>query len=257
MIITADMYPYDKSATTPLSSVILVPEELGVKSVTGLKTALGDRVKRDAIRTLTEKGRVGETNWVAKGGWNFFSIVNAPKHPEMVNRMIIDLATELKTSPFDMAADLVISEGDDLIISLSTMTEQNLKLQMIQPWVLFSSDGYAVNPKDKGVHPRNYGSQARVLSKYVREENILTLEQAVQKMTGLPAATIGLNDRGLIKLRWKADLVIFDPEKVNDPATYLDPHRFAEGISTVIVNGVAVVEDGKFAGVYAGRVLRR
>jgi N-acyl-D-amino-acid deacylase len=171
--------------------------------------------------------------------------------------MFIDLAKEQNKTPFDVAADLVISEGEDIIISLSTMTEDNLKLQMIQPWVMFSSDGYAVNPKDKGVHPRNYGSQARVLRKYVREEKILTLEQAVHKMTGLPSSAIGLKDRGLIRLGWKADLVIFDPAKVNDPATYLDPHRFAEGITTVVVNGVPVVEEGKFMGKYAGKVVRR
>jgi len=257
MTVTADMYPYDKSATTPLYAVLLVPEEVKVNSASDLKTALRDGVKREAIQKLTEKGRFGETNWVAKGGWNYFSIVNAPKHPEVVNRMFIDLAKEQNKTPFDVAADLVISEGEDIIISLSTMTEENLKLQMVQPWVMFSSDGYAVNPKDKGVHPRNYGSQVRVLRKYMREEKILTLEQAVHKMTGLPSSAIGLKDRGLIRLGWKADLVIFDSAKVNDPATYLDPHRFAEGITTVVVNGVPVVEEGKFMGKYTGKVVRR
>jgi N-acyl-D-amino-acid deacylase len=256
MTITADMYPYDKSATTPLLSVLLVPDELNIKSVSDLTKALRDNVMRDAIRKLTEKGIAGQTNWVAKGGWNFFSIVNAPKHPEMVNKMFIDLAKEKNTTPFDVAADLVISEGEDIIISLSTMTEDNLKLQLLQPWVMISSDGYAVNPNDKGVHPRNYGSQARVLRKYVREDKILTLEQAIYKMTGLPASAIGLNNRGLIRLGWKADLVVFDPLKVNDPATYIDPHRFAQGVSTVVVNGTPVVEDGKFMGKYAGRVVR-
>ena len=255
--VTADMYPYDKSATTTLASVLLVPAEQTVKSVTELEDRLRDGVTRDAIRILTEKGRPGETNWVAKGGWNYFSIVNAPKHPEVVGRMFIDLAKEQGVTPFDVAADLVIAEGEDVIISLSTMIEENLKLQMVQPWVMFSSDGYAVAPGEKGVHPRNYGSQARVLRKYVREEKVLTLEEAVHKMTGLPASTLGLTDRGLIRTGFKADLVIFDPVKVNDPATYLDPHHFAEGVNTVIVNGAPVVENGKFLEKYAGKVLRR
>ena len=255
MTITADMYPYDKSATTLLYSVFLVPEEMKITTVAGLQKALGESAKRDAIKKLTETGIGGQTNWVAKGGWNFFSIVNAPKHPELVNRMFIDLAKERNSTPFDVAADLIISEGEDLVISLSTMTESNLKLQMNQPWVMFSSDGYAVNPVDKGVHPRNYGSQVRVLRKYVREDKTLTLEQAVNKMTGLPASVIGLKNRGLIRLGWKADLVIFDPAKVNDPATYLNPQRFAEGITTVVLNGIPVVQNGKFTNKYAGKVL--
>jgi N-acyl-D-aspartate/D-glutamate deacylase/CubicO group peptidase (beta-lactamase class C family) len=257
MSVTADMYPYDKSATTPLWTVLLAPPELGVATITDMQAALRDAVKREAIRKLTEKGRAGETNWVAKGGWNYFSIVNAPNHPELANRMFIDLAKEKETSPFDVAAELVISEGEDIIISLSTMTEENLKLQMVQPWLMFSSDGYAVNPSDKGVHPRNYGSQARVIRKYVREDSVLSLEEAIYKMTGLPSSTIGLKDRGLIRIGWKADLAIFDPTKVNDPATYLDPHRFAEGVDAVVLNGRPVVENGKFTGVYAGRVVRR
>jgi N-acyl-D-aspartate/D-glutamate deacylase len=265
LTVTADMYPYDKSSTTTLASVLLVPAELGVNTVADLQKRLRDGVtpasagagSRDAIRILTEKGRPGETNWVAKGGWNYFSIVNAPKHPEVVNRMFIDLAKEQGKTPFDVAADLVIAEGEDIIISLSTMTEENLKLQMVQPWVMFSSDGYAVAPGEKGVHPRNYGSQARVLRKYVREEKVLPLEEAVHKMTGLPASALGLKDRGLIRTGWKADLVVFDPATVNDPATYLLPHQFAEGVKTVVLNGVPVVENGKFMDKYAGRVIRR
>lgn len=257
MTITADIYPYDKSATTPLYTVLLVPSALKVNSVSELQQLLRETVNRESIRALTEKGRLGETNWVAKGGWNYFSIVNAPKHPELLGRMFIDLAKEKGTTPFDIAADLVISEGEDVIISLSTMNAENLKLQMVQPWVMISSDGYSVNPKDKGVHPRNYGSQVRVLSKYVREERTLTLEDAVYKMSGLPASAIGLKDRGILRIGYKADLVIFDPKTVNDPATYLDPHQFAEGVTTVVVNGIPVVEGGKFTGIYAGKVIRR
>ncbi len=257
MTVTADMYPYDKSATTTLVSVLLAPDELKLTSISDWQRALRDTVTRHALRVTTETGRIGETNWVAKGGWNYFSIVNAPKHPEVVGKMIIDLAGEQAKTPFDIAADLVISEGSDVIISLSTMLEDNLKFQMAQPWVMFSSDGYAVNPNDKGVHPRNYGSQARVIRKYVREGKTLTLEQAIHKMTGLPAKTLGLKDRGLIRIGYKADLVVFDPAKVNDPATYLDPHHFATGIDEVILNGVPVVAGGKFCGVYAGRVLKK
>jgi N-acyl-D-aspartate/D-glutamate deacylase len=253
--VTADMYPYDKSSTTSLVSVLLAPNEMGLKNVSDWQAALRDPSKKEMIRSLTEKGRPGETNWVAKGGWNYFSIVDAPGHPEYVNRMIIDLAFAGGITPFELAAQLVVSEGDEVIISLSTMDEENLKKQMVKPWVMFSSDGYAVNPASRGVHPRNYGSQARVLRKYVREEKILTLEQAVFKMTGLPALTLGLTDRGRISRGMKADLVIFDPQKINDPASFLKPHQYAEGVSGVIINGVPVIEDGRYNGSLEGRVL--
>ena len=255
--VTADMYPYDKSATTTLASVLLVPAEQTVKSVTELEDRLRDGVTRDAIRILTEKGRPGETNWVAKGGWNYFSIVNAPKHPEVVGRMFIDLAKEQGVTPFDVAADLVIAEGEDVIISLSTMIEENLKLQMVQPWVMFSSDGYAVAPGEKGVHPRNYGSQARVLRKYVREEKVLTLEEAVHKMTGLPARALGITERGTLQPGAWADVVVFDPNTVLDQATYTKAHQYPIGIEQVFVNGQHAVKDGQTTSARAGTVLQR
>jgi len=253
--VTADMYPYDKSATSTLASVLLYPESLKLKTIEDIQKALGDTKTREAIRSLTNHGRPGQTNWVAKGGWNYFSIVDAPKHPELVNRMFIDLAEEKATTAFDIAADLIIEEGESLIISLSTMLESNLIKQMKEPWVMFSSDGSAVNPSAKGTHPRNYGSQARVIKKYIIEEKILTLEEGIFKMTGLPAMTLGLKRKGQIKEGFSADLVLLDLDNINDPATFLNPHQFAEGIDFVWINGELVVTNGVFDSVYAGKVL--
>ncbi len=253
--ITADMYPYDKSATSTLASVLLYPESLNLKTIVDIQNALANPIHREAIRSLTEKGRSGQTNWVAKGGWNYFSIVDAPENPDLVNRMFIDLAEEKGSTPFDIAADLVIDEGENLVISLSTMLESNLIKQMEEPWVMFSSDGSAVNPDDKGIHPRNYGSQARVLRKYIKEEKALSLEEGIFKMTGLPANTLGLKRKGLIKQGYSADLVMFDIENINDPATFLKPHQFATGIDYVWVNGILTVVKGSFNSSFAGKVL--
>jgi N-acyl-D-amino-acid deacylase len=126
---------------------------------------------------------------------------------------------------------------------------------------MFGTDGYSLAPYGilgKGKpHPRSYGTYPRVLAKYVRESRLLTIENAIRKMTSLPAQKLGLQDRGLIKEGMYADIVVFDPEKVTDKATFADPHQYAEGIQYVIVNGKTVVEKGKHTGSLSGRVLRK
>lgn len=253
--VTADMYPYDKSATSSLASVLLYPKSLNLITIEDIQAALLNPVKREAIRELTETGRPGQTNWVAKGGWNYFSIVDAPKNPGIVNQMFIDLAEKKGTTSFDIAADLVIDEGNNLIISLSTMLEANLIKQMQKDWVMFSSDGSAVSPEAKGIHPRNYGSQVRVLRKYIRDEEILTLENGIYKMTGLPAKTLGLRRKGEIREGFSADLVLFKLEEIDDPATFLVPHQFAKGIEYVWINGKLAIDQNKFNFTFAGKVL--
>lgn len=253
MQVTADMYPYDKSATTPLYSVLLYPEDYS--RITEVIEALSDPSKRNAIKDLTESGIPGQVNWVAKGGWNFFSIVKVPDHPELTNKMFCDLAKETGRSEFDIAADLIIEAGEDVVISLSTMNEENLVAQLKQPWVMPSSDGSAIKFGTKGVHPRNYGSNARIIRKYVREEGVLSIEEAVWRMSGLPAETMGLIERGLIKKGYYADIVIFDYDKIYDRATFLDPNHYSEGVEYVILNGKLSIDKGEFKDKFNGRVL--
>src|SRR5690606_20876201 len=129
------------------------------------------------------------------------------------------------------------------------------------PWVSFGSDGTAVRPDGPlgqgKPHPRWYGTFPRVLGRYVREEQVLTLEQAVRKMTRLNAEKLGLEDRGLLAVGKKADITIFDPATVIDRATFEDPHQYAEGILYVIVNGEEVLRQGKHLETRPGRILRR
>ncbi|MFC2118809.1 amidohydrolase family protein [Bacteroidota bacterium] len=253
MTVTADMYPYDKSATTSLYSVLLYPVDYN--GIEEIQEALSNDAARKAIKDLTETGIPGQVNWVAKGGWNFFSIIKVPGHPELTNKMFCDLAKESGKSEFDVAADLIIEAGEDVIISLSTMNEENLVLQLQQPWIMVSSDGSAINFGAKGVHPRNYGSNARVLRKYVREEGVLSIEEAIRRMSGLPAQTLSIKERGFIMEGYYADIVIFDYDKVYDRATFLDPNHYAEGVEYVIVNGKLSVKDGEFIDRYNGKVL--
>lgn len=140
------------------------------------------------------------------------------------------------------------------------MNEQDLRLAMGQPWTSFCTDAAnraADGPLFEGKpHPRAYGSFARVLGRYVREAKLFSLEDAIRKMTSLPANRVGLRDRGILKPGVYADVVIFDPNTVMDKATFEDPHQYSDGIEYVFVNGQPVWENGKFTGKLPGRILR-
>lgn len=276
--VTADMYPYRNSATVPLRIVFLVPpglepfEELekaaaaeggdasespalAARYAETLARALRDPGHRERIRTATEKGLPDRVNWVAKGGWTNFSIMASRKHPELIGRMFCDLAAERGRAEFDIAADLFIEEGDGVTISLSTMSEDDVLRAMTQPWTMFGTDGSVVAEGEASVHPRSFGTFPRVLRKYVREDGVLGLEEAVRKMTSLPATLLRLEDRGLVRPGCKADLVVLDPGAVRDEATFDDPARTSTGIVRVLVNGKVGLENGRVTDAAHGRVL--
>ena len=276
--ITADMYPYKNSATVPLQIVFLVPPGLGpfeelektaaregmsgeeraslaARYAAELANALRNPELRERIRKATEEGLPDRVNWVAKGGWSNFSIMSSRKHPELIGRLFCDLAAEQGRKEFDIAADLYGEEGDDVTISLSTMSEDDVVQALRQPWTMIGTDGAVVAEGETSVHPRNFGTFPRVLRKYVREEGLLGLEDAVRKMTSLPASLLRLADRGLIKPGFKADLVIFDPGAVGDEATFDAPTRPSVGISHVLVNGKVSLENGRVTDASHGIVL--
>jgi N-acyl-D-aspartate/D-glutamate deacylase len=141
------------------------------------------------------------------------------------------------------------------------MSEEDVRYAMQRPWVSFGSDGAAVRPDGPlgsgKPHPRWYGTFPRVLGKYVREEHVLTLPEAIRKMTSLNAEKLGIEDRGLLRAGKKADITIFDSERVTDRATFENPHQYPVGIEYVIVNGVPVLEKEQHLGTKPGRVLRK
>ncbi len=275
--ITADMYPYDKAATTPLIAIFNIPKEMEpfpeiekkiqaatssqeIKDLIELATdelvkALSEREKREKIKKLTLEGDPEKVNWVKTWGWHNFTIVSAKKNTSLIGKIFSDLAQEEKRDAFEIAADLLIEEKNDLIISLATMSEEEMELAMREEWLMFSSDGDAIPFGEGSVHPRNYGSFPRVLGKYVREEKILSLEEAVRKMTSLPAHLLRLKRRGMILEGFKADLVIFDPQKIRDNATYLNPHQYSGGVAYVLVNGELAIEEYEFTRSLKGKVL--
>jgi N-acyl-D-aspartate/D-glutamate deacylase len=183
----------------------------------------------------------------------------AQKNTHLIGTILSDIAQEQNKDPFDLAAELVIDEPD-LYVACGVMSEDDMKYAMQQDWLMFSSDGDAISVlKETDLprigHPRAFGSQARVIRKYVREENVLTLENAIKKMSSLPASFLQMKDRGLLKKGYKADIVIFDPESVTDIGTPSDTRQYSIGTEYVIVNGKISIEEGKYNGILNGKLL--
>ena len=161
--------------------------------------------------------------------------------------------------PTDVVFDLLKEEGGSVPTVYFLMSEEDVRYALQVPWVSIGSDGTAVRPDGvlgKGKpHPRWYGTFPRVLGKYVREEKVLTLEDAIRKMTSLNAEKLGISDRGLLREGKKADMTIFNAEKVIDKATFENPHQYPEGIEYVIVNGNVVLDKGQHLGTKPGKIL--
>jgi len=224
-----------------------------------LAKALADKSQREQIRKSVLEGEPHKPSSVALAGWDSYLVTVAKKNAHLIGKILSDIAKEQNRDPFDVVADLVIDEPD-LYVACGVMSEDDMKYAMEQDWLMFSSDGDAVpvlkgEDKPRIGHPRAFGSQARVLRKYVREEKVLTLENAVRKMTSLPASFLAMEDRGKIKEGYKADIVIFDPETVRDNSTHSDAHQYSTGTEYVLVNGEISIENGEYNGVLNGKVL--
>jgi N-acyl-D-amino-acid deacylase len=234
-------------------------QKLREKYVEELAKALADKTKREQIRKSVLEGDPYNPSSVALAGWDSYLITVAKKNAHLIGKILSDIAKEQTRDPFDVAADLVIDEPD-LYVACGVMSEDDMKYAMEQDWLMFSSDGDAA-PVLKGTekprigHPRAFGSQARVLRKYVREEKVLTLENAIRKMTFLPASFLAMKDRGMIKKGYKADIVIFDPETVSDNGSHSDAYQYSTGTVYVMVNGKISIDNGKYNGVLNGKLL--
>jgi dihydroorotase/N-acyl-D-amino-acid deacylase len=181
-----------------------------------------------------------------------------PEYQKLNGLRLPEIAQALGTTWADAVVDLTLAEQNRLSKITFGMDEKNVAMQLRKPWVMIGSDAGGFDPDSaKGLtHPRAYGTFARVLGKYVREDSVFTLEEAVRRMTSLTAGRLGLRDRGLLREGFYADVVVFDPRTVADRATYTQPHQLAVGVRDVFVNGVAVWRDGRHTGATPGRVVR-
>jgi N-acyl-D-amino-acid deacylase len=227
--IFADQYPYDASSTSLRAALLpggVDPSEPVVR----------ENLKR-------------------RGGAASIQIAFFKPDSALEGMTLADIAAAKKASPEETAMELM-SRGNASIVSFN-MSDDDIRHIMTRPYTMASSDGGLVMPADGKPHPRDYGAFARRLRLYVRERKTIDLESAIRTMTSLPAGVFSIADRGVIREGAYADLVIFDPARVKDVATYADPHHLAEGMAYVFVNGAAVIEAGAFTDALPGRVLRK
>ena len=249
-----DQYPYTATHT---GIAVLIPEW----AFDGGDSAFARRVRDPALRDSIRKGIVFNI-LNDRGGGDLrrvqFSRVSWMR--ELEGKTLHDWAAMRGLPPTPQSgADLVVEAelkgGANAIYHV--LDETDVRRIMRHPQTMIASDGRLSRPGDGHPHPRAYGTFPRVLGRYVRDEKALTLEQAVHKMTGMPAARLGLNDRGVLRTGAYADLVVFDPARVADRATFEAPHQYPVGIEFVLVNGLVEVDNGRFIDARAGRVLRR
>ncbi len=254
--VTADVYPYTASSTTLRTLLPGWALEGGAEAMLG---RLQDPAERARLRADVEAGRVGEEDLVANAGWDGIMIAYAPGRRDAEGRRLGEIAKDLGVAPVDAAMDLILAGRGKVYMILFQLDEADLRAALGHPRVMIGSDGSALATHGElgqgKPHPRSYGTFPRVLARYWRDERLLSLEQAVHKMTGLPAKKLGLKDRGVIRVGAKADLVGFNPKTVADRATYEQPHQYAAGIEYVLVNGRLVIKGGEHTGSLPGRVL--
>ncbi|OLC19065.1 MAG: hypothetical protein AUH33_06300 [Chloroflexi bacterium 13_1_40CM_68_21] len=246
--VTADQYPYTASST---GLAVTIPNWVHEGGTAKMCERLRDTAVRERIRgEEVETGRA----------WDRIVIARARHHQEWAGMNVQQLATEAGRDPLDWSCDALIEHDGAVDIVHHSMSEDDVRFVMAKEWVCIGSDSRAnapYGPLSFGKpHPRSYGTFPRVLGRYARDENVISLEDAVRKMTSATASRLRLRDRGIAREGAWADLVVFDPARVMDTATYDDPHRFPVGIDHVIVAGGLALESGQTTRERHGRFLR-
>ena len=251
--ITANQYPYTAmfhgwSAFFPL----WIRE--------GGPAKFAERLKDPVSRARLKKDKDFATWAEEHGGWDGIALARArtEKNRQYEGKRIAEIARlRGDADPMDTCIDIMAEEGGNVSGIFHTMSEDDVRTVMRLPWVAVASDGSAINLDAPGVpHPRNYSTNVRVLGHYVRDEGVLTLPEAVRKMTSLPASILGLTDRGQLTPGFAADVAVFDPATVGETNSFEAPKSYAVGVPFVLVNGVVVIDDGEHTGARPGRPLR-
>jgi N-acyl-D-amino-acid deacylase len=258
--ITADMYTYVAGSTGLDAAMPPWVQEGGYK-------AWAERLQDPEIRArlaseMTTPTDEWENLYLSAGAEG--TLLVGFRNPDLRNlagKTLAEVAESRDQPAWETAMDLVVEDGSRVQVVYFLMSEENVQRQIPLPWVSFGSDAASMATEglflETSTHPRAYGNFARLLGKYVRDERLLPMEEAIRKLTGLPAETIGVADRGQLAAGFFADVVVFDPMTIEDHATFDDPHQYSTGMLHVFVNGEQVLKDGEHTGALPGVVVRR
>lgn len=255
--VTADMYPY-LAGGTGLSSIFPPALDADGKLYENLcNPALREQIRSDVLNPSGDWEPLG-THAGPEGVYPIEFLKSENK--QYIGKNLAEIAAMRDQDWIDAAIDLLADEEQRIGTMYFMMSEDNLRVQLQQPWIKISTDAGGYDPvwaeKHGPSHPRAYGTYPRVLGKYVREEGVLTLEDAVRKMSSAVATRLGIRDRGLLRERYLADVILFDPATIGDCATYEDSHQISLGVRDVWINGERVLRDGEHTGATPGRIVR-
>jgi dihydroorotase/N-acyl-D-amino-acid deacylase len=259
--VTANMYPYDR-ASNGLDACL--PLWVRAGGLDAMLQRLGDPSLRDRIKRDMDDpaAKDWENQWYGSGGGAgvMVSTVLDPALRQWEGKNLVEIGRAMGKDPRDAAMDLVIADRAETSVIISIMREDDVRLALANPMISIGTDSGARAEdgpfSESKSHPRAWGSFPRVLGKYVRDEKVITLEDAVRRFTSRPAARVGITDRGLLRPGMKADITIFDPAAIRDVSTFVDPTHYSVGIPHVLVNGRAVVSNGKVTDQRPGQPIR-
>ncbi len=258
--ITADVYSYPASSTGLNASMPPWVQEGGFEK--SLERLADPATRKRIAREMGEASDDWENGYLGAGSPDNILLVGF-KNPELkplTGKTLAEVAEMRGTPPKETAMDLILEDQSRIGTVYFSQSEDVLRRAMSLPWVSFCSDAASLAPEGvflkKNPHPRAYGSFARVLGKYARDEQLMPLEEAIRKLAALPAANLKIDRRGLLREQFFADVVVFDPATIQDHATFAEPHQYATGMMHVFVNGVQVLADGEHTGATPGRVVR-
>lgn len=248
--ITADQYPYSAGSTGLFA---LLPPDLLSDGIEALAGRLRDPAFRSQLRARMQDP-ANTAGMLSEADFERILIASSPAHPDFEGRTLAEIAEGLSLDPLDLVFDLVAEEKMAVTMVIFNMSEEDIKNIMGCRFVMMGSDG--LPSLGARIHPRMSGTAPRILGHYSRQESVIPLEEAIRKMTSLPAQSFRLRGKGFILEGMDADLVVFSPEEIIDRATYEEPNQPPQGIAWVLVNGVLAVENGRVLGARSGKVLR-
>ena len=258
--ITADIYTYPASATGLNASIPPWVQEGGFEA--SVERMKDPELRRRIAREMLEESDEWENSYLAVGSPERILLVGfkSEELKPLTGKTLAEVAQMRGTDPRETAMDLIVEDGSRVGTVYFSQSEEIVRRAIALPWVSFNSDEASMAPEgvflESSAHPRAYGSFARLLGRYVRDEKLIPLEEAIRKLAALPAENLRIDRRGRLEQGFFADVVVFDPETIQDHATFVDPHQYATGMVHVFVNGEQVLKDGEHTGATPGRVVR-